>query len=198
MLSKVVELVSKISNVDEAYRVLKEQIKVDDEIAKSISFIIDAHEGQFRRSGEPYVVHPILVASIVASISEDKTMVIAALMHDVVEDTDYTLEYIEDNYGKDVAFLVNGLTKIVEIREEKLIPSSSNEKLIKSALTFKNMLLTSVKDSRVLIIKLCDRLHNMMTLDALSTDKQKRIAEETLVVYTPIAHKLGMSKIKIF
>jgi len=196
LFSSVVELVAKISNVDEAYRILKEQIEVDDEIARAVSFIIDAHDGQFRKSGEPYVVHPILVASIVASISSDKTMVIAALLHDVVEDTDYDLDFIEIEFGSDVALLVNGLTKIIEIREEKLIPSTSNDRLVKSALTFKNMLLTSVKDSRVLIIKLCDRVHNMMTLDALSEDKQKRISEETLVVYAPISHKLGMSKIK--
>ncbi len=196
MFSSVVELVGKIHNVEDAYKILKEQIDISDSIADAIDFILDAHEGQFRKSGEPYVVHPILVASIVASISNDETMVIAALLHDVVEDTDYSLDYITNRYGKDVSLLVNGLTKIIEIREEKLIPSTSNERLLKSALTFKNMLLTSVKDSRVLIIKLCDRLHNMMTLDALSVDKQKRISEETLVVYVPIAHKLGMSKIK--
>jgi len=123
-------------------------------------------------------------------------MTIAALLHDVVEDTEHTIEEIVELFGSEVALLVGGLTKIYEIREEKLIPSTSSDKLIKSALTFKNMLLTSIKDSRVLIIKLCDRAHNMLTLAALPEDKQKRISEETLVVYAPIAHKLGISKIK--
>ncbi len=195
-MSNIVDLVSKISTVDGAYAILKEQIEIDDDIANAISFAMDAHEGQFRKSGEPYIVHPILVAAIVAATTSNKTMVIAALLHDVVEDTPYTLEDIESRFGADVALLVNGLTKFTELREDELLPSSSNEKLLKSALTFKNMLLTSIKDSRVLIIKLCDRLHNMLTLDALSSDKQKRISEETLVVYTPIAHRLGMSKIK--
>jgi len=195
-VSNIVDLVSKISTVDGAYAILKEQIEIDDDIANAISFAMDAHEGQFRKSGEPYIVHPILVAAIVAATTSNKTMVIAALLHDVVEDTPYTLEDIESRFGADVALLVNGLTKFTELREDELLPSSSNEKLLKSALTFKNMLLTSIKDSRVLIIKLCDRLHNMLTLDALSSDKQKRISEETLVVYTPIAHRLGMSKIK--
>ena len=192
----IVDKIGKISTIDEAYRVLKEQIKVDDDIANAISFAISAHEGQYRKSGEPYIIHPILVASIVAVVANDKTMVIAAILHDVVEDTSYTLEDIKSKFGFDISLLVNGLTKFTEIREDELIPSGSNERLIKSALTFKNMLLTSIKDSRVLIIKLCDRLHNMMTLNALPQDKQKRISEETLVVYTPIAHKLGMSKIK--
>ena len=195
-MSNIVDLVSKISTVDGAYAILKEQIEIDDDIANAISFAMDAHEGQFRKSGEPYIVHPILVAAIVAATTSNKTMVIAALLHDVVEDTPYTIEDIESRFGADVALLVNGLTKFTELREDELLPSSSNEKLLKSALTFKNMLLTSIKDSRVLIIKLCDRLHNMLTLDALSSDKQKRISEETLVVYTPIAHRLGMSKIK--
>jgi RelA/SpoT family (p)ppGpp synthetase len=156
----------------------------------------EAHRWQKRKSGEPYIIHPILVATITALISNDETMVIAALMHDVVEDTDYTIEEIESLFGEDVAFLVEGLTKIEVIRDEELIPSSSNQKLISSALTFRKMLLTSIKDVRVLVVKLCDRLHNMITLDALSVEKQIRISEETMVVYAPIAHRLGISQIK--
>ena len=195
-MNKIVEIIGKINTVDDAIKILKEQIDIDENIEDAIAFAVVSHEGQFRKSGEPYVIHPILVAAIVASTSGDKTMVIAALLHDVVEDTDYTLEDIEKRYGADVALLVKGLTKIEELQDSNVVITDSNKRLIKSALSFKNMLLTSTKDSRVLIIKLCDRLHNMMTLDAQPPSSQKRISEETLVVYTPIAHKLGMSKIK--
>ena len=155
-----------------------------------------AHVLQKRKSGEPYIIHPILVATITALISNDETMVIAALLHDVVEDTTYEIEDIVALFGEDVAFLVEGLTKIEVIRDEELIPSSSNKKLITSALTFRKMLISSIKDVRILVVKLCDRLHNMTTLEALSKEKQLRIAEETMVVYAPIAHRLGISQVK--
>ena len=163
---------------------------------QALELSLKAHEGQVRKSGEPYIVHPILVAVITAKISNDETMVQAALLHDVVEDTSYTIEELEEQFGNDVAHLVEGLTKIVEIRDEELIPSGSDERLINSALTFRKMLVASIKDVRVLVIKLCDRLHNMLTLDALGAEKQKRISEETLVVYAPIAHRLGISRLK--
>jgi len=156
----------------------------------------EAHSSQIRKSGEPYIIHPILVATITALISEDETMVIAGLLHDVVEDTDYTIENIIEIFGEDVAFLVEGLTKIEVIRDEELVPSSSNKKLISSALTFRKMLISSIKDVRILVVKLCDRLHNMTTLNALTPTKQLRIAEETMVVYAPIAHRLGISQLK--
>jgi GTP pyrophosphokinase len=138
----------------------------------------------------------MLVASIVAHYGGDEVMVIAALLHDVVEDTHATVEEVEGLFGKDVANIVEGLTKIMEIREDKLAPSHSNEKLMSSAMSFRKMLIASISDVRVLVIKLCDRLHNMMTLGALPANKQKRISEETLVVYAPIAHRLGISSIK--
>jgi len=163
---------------------------------KALELSLEAHQGQTRKSGEPYIVHPILVAAITAKFSNDEMMVQAALLHDVVEDTSATIEELEHEFGDDVAHMVEGLTKIVEIRDEELIPSGSDERLINSALTFRKMLLASIKDVRVLVIKLCDRLHNMLTLDALSLEKQKRIAEETLVVYAPIAHRLGISRLK--
>ena len=163
---------------------------------KALAFAVKAHEGQRRKSGEPYVVHPILVAAVTAWVASDETMVQAALLHDVVEDTPYELEDVAERFGEDVAHLVEGLTKIVAIRDEELIPSGSNEKLVTSALSFRKMLIASIKDIRVLVIKLCDRLHNMLTLDALPPHKQKRIAEETLVVYAPIAHRLGIAKLK--
>jgi len=155
-----------------------------------------AHASQQRKSGEPYIIHPILVAALTALVSNDETMIIAALLHDVVEDTDYVIEEIEEIFGSDVAHIVAGLTKIEDIREVELIASSSDKKLTSSALTFRNMLLSSFKDVRVLVVKLCDRLHNMITLGVLSAEKQQRISEETMLVYAPIAHRLGISQIK--
>ncbi len=109
-----------------------------------------------------------MVASIVAELTGDEAMVIAALLHDVVEDTAITIEEIGFDYGADVAHLVEGLTKIDMIRDAELIPSHSDQKLVVSALTFRKMLLASIEDVRVLVVKLCDRLHNMLTLDALT------------------------------
>ncbi|MSN96489.1 bifunctional (p)ppGpp synthetase/guanosine-3',5'-bis(diphosphate) 3'-pyrophosphohydrolase [Campylobacter sp. FMV-PI01] len=166
-------------------------------LEEGISLCIKQHSTQFRKSGEPYAIHPILVASIVSFMGGDDDMIVAALLHDVVEDTNYTLEAVRQNFGDGVSKLVEGLTKIVSIREDKLVPSSDkNAKLRTSALTFRRMLLISIEDVRVLVVKLCDRLHNMLTLEALREDKQKRIAEETLFVYAPIAHRLGISTIK--
>ncbi len=186
-----------IRTIEEAVATLWQQFPNPSPQTKfALKFALDAHKNQKRKSGEDYIVHPILVAAITASISNDEIMVQAALLHDVVEDTRYELVDILQNFGKEVAYLVEGLTKIVEIRDEELVSSTSNEKLISSALTFRKMLIVSIKDVRVLVIKLCDRLHNMLTLDALRVDKQKRISEETLVVYAPIAHRLGISKLK--
>jgi len=165
-------------------------------VQRALDLAFEAHKGQTRKSGEPYIIHPILVAAITASISGDEMMVMAALMHDVIEDTDYGIEQLEQEFGSDVAHMVGGLTKIIAIRDEKLIPSGSSDRLINSALSFRKMLIASIKDVRVLVIKLCDRLHNMLTLDALPPAKQKRIAEETLVVYAPIAHRLGIARLK--
>jgi RelA/SpoT family (p)ppGpp synthetase len=186
-----------VGSVQEAQELLVQTYgKTDPVIIHALDFAKEAHKDQYRKSGEPYVIHPILVAALVAYVAKDETMVVAALLHDVVEDTSCSIEDIHNRFGKDVAHLVEGLTKIVEIRSEELIPSTSNEKLITSALSFRKMLLASIKDVRVLIVKLCDRLHNMLTLSALPPAKQKRIAEETLVVYAPIAHRLGISTIK--
>jgi len=192
------ELIQKIKNIHsikEASSLLLSRTNTP-KIKKALNFAIKAHEGQKRKSGEDYVVHPILVATITSYFNDNEDVITAAILHDVVEDTPYTIYYIKDEFGEEVANLVEGLTKIVEIRDNSLIPSHSNEKLAKSALTFRKMLLSSIKDIRVLVIKLCDRLHNMLTLDALPSHKQKRIAEETLVVYAPIAHRLGIATIK--
>jgi len=189
--------VKEIHTIEEATALLWEQIPTPlPKTTKALELALTAHDGQKRKSGEPYIIHPILVAAITASFSNDETMVQAALLHDVVEDTSFDLEDLEHEFGDDITHMVEGLTKIVEIRDVELVSSESNERLINSALTFRKMLIASIKDIRVLVIKLCDRLHNMLTLDALSPDKQKRISEETLVVYAPIAHRLGISKLK--
>jgi len=195
-LDDIFKIINKIGTIEDAIKIFAHINNIDSEFQEAIDFTIKAHSNQFRKSGEPYVIHPILVAALAASITNDKTITIAALLHDVVEDTPYSLEEIKEKFGQQVALLVEGVTKIDEIRENKLASSSSNEKLIKSAMTFRKMLMTSIKDKSVLIIKLCDRAHNMITLDSLPSKKQKRISEETLVVYAPIAHRLGISKIK--
>jgi RelA/SpoT family (p)ppGpp synthetase len=189
--------VKEINSVEDAETLLWELIPNPlEQTIDALKLAKKAHDGQFRKSGEPYIVHPILVAAITASFSNDETMVQAALLHDVVEDTTYELSHIQKEFGDDVALLVEGLTKIIEIRDEKLSSTGSNVKLIGSALTFRKMLIASIEDIRILVIKLCDRLHNMLTLDALKEEKKKRIAEETLVVYVPIAHRLGISRMK--
>lgn len=188
--------VAEITSPKAALELLYSMIEETPNIQKAVAFATQAHEDQKRRSGEPYIVHPLLVACIVAHFGGDEVMVSAALLHDVVEDTEWTLADIARDYGEDIASLVDGLTKIVAIRAEELPASHSNEKLVVAALSFRKMLITSVKDVRVLVVKLCDRLHNMLTLGALPPNKQRRISEETLVVYAPIAHRLGISSLK--
>ncbi|WP_430738968.1 RelA/SpoT family protein [Sulfurimonas paralvinellae] len=191
-----IEKIKHLRDVDSASSYLFSQMPPSQTLQEALDFSIEAHKEQFRKSGEPYIVHPILVASIVAALTNDEAMVISALLHDVVEDTDIPIAEIEEQFGADVAHLVSGLTKIDLIRDSELVPSNSDEKLVVSALSFRKMLLASIEDVRVLVVKLCDRLHNMLTLDALPAHKQRRIAEETLVVYAPIAHRLGISFLK--
>jgi GTP pyrophosphokinase/guanosine-3',5'-bis(diphosphate) 3'-pyrophosphohydrolase len=195
-MEKIFSEIKIINSIDEAKDKLFSLCPKDDDIVKALDFSISAHDGQSRKSGEPYVVHPILVASIVAYFGSDKNMIMAALLHDVVEDTEFTIDYVTEHFGKTVAHYVEGLTKITEIRASELTSSDLDEKIITSALSFRKMLIHSVEDYRVIIIKLCDRLHNLLTLDALKPNKQKRISEETLVVYAPMAHRLGMSVLK--
>ena len=163
-------------------------------IKTAVNFCVEAHNGQVRKSGEPYAVHPILVATLVGYLSANEAMVVAALLHDVIEDTPHSEDELREMFGAEVTKLVQGLTKITDIREDEFSRVSKN--LARSALSFRNMLLASIEDASVLVIKLCDRLHNMLTLDALRKDKQKRISKKTLVVYAPIAHRLGISSIK--
>jgi GTP pyrophosphokinase len=190
--------IQKINTVEAAITALETQTTITPKLKDLIDFTIEAHQGQFRKSGEPYCIHPILVACITAHFSNEESIIATALLHDVVEDTRYNLTYVEERWGNDIAHMVDGLTKIVEIRETEFIHSddANDSKLISSALTFRKMLIASIDDVRVLVVKLCDRLHNMLTLDALPLNKQKRIAEETLVVYVPIANRLGISTLK--
>ena len=186
-----------INTIEDATDFLYESISPkSDIVSRALKLALKAHSGQMRKSGEPYIIHPILVGAITASISGDEMMVATALLHDVVEDTEYTAGDIFDEFGEDIVHMVEGLTKIVEIGDKNNLSSVSNDRLINSALTLRKMLIASIKDVRILVIKLCDRFHNLLTLDALSPEKQKRIAEETLVVYAPIAHRLGISRLK--
>ena len=191
-----IQKIQSIDNLENAIEFLHFEAHITPKLQEIIDFTIEAHEGQFRKSGEPYAVHPILVATIVSHFSKEEDIIATALLHDVVEDTEYSLEDIKTNWGEDIAHMVDGLTKIDEIRAHELIPSNSNKKLLSSAMTFRKMLIASIDDVRVLVVKLCDRLHNMLTLGALPQNKQQRIAEETLVVYIPIAHRLGISTVK--
>lgn len=165
-------------------------------IQKALDFAIGAHKEQCRKRGEPYVVHPICVACIVAYYGGDEAMICSSLLHDVVEDTHFSIDEVRVEFGDEVAQIVDALTKIVELREENIPRSITNAKILTQALSFRKVLLASIHDVRAIFIKICDRLHNMLTLEALSEHKQKKIAEETLVVYAPIAYRLGISSIK--
>ncbi|MGE0043577.1 MAG: bifunctional (p)ppGpp synthetase/guanosine-3',5'-bis(diphosphate) 3'-pyrophosphohydrolase [Vicinamibacterales bacterium] len=146
------------------------------------------HKGQVRHSGEPYLVHPLEVADILADLKLDVVCVAAGLLHDVVEDTLTTIERIRETFGEDVAHIVEGVTKI------SAIPFSSSEE--RQAENFRKMLLAMVDDIRVILVKLADRLHNMRTLQFMSEERRIRTAQETLDIYAPIANRLGMSKVK--
>lgn len=150
---------------------------------------VDAHKEQRRKSGEPYILHPIAVAKIVASqIGLDAVSIAAALLHDVVEDTNYTIADMERLFGKTVAYIVEGLTKISSISRDNDISLQAEN--------FRKLLLTMNDDVRVIIIKIADRLHNMQTMDAMPEHKQAKIASETLYIYAPIAHRIGLYNIK--
>ena len=195
-MRNTIDAVREINDLAKAKSLFQDTVDQTPLVLKALEFSELAHKEQFRKSGEPYIIHPILVSCIVSSISEDEAMVIAALLHDVVEDTNLSITEVSSVFGEDVAHLVEGLTKIDKIRDTELVPSDSTEKLTVSALSFRKMLIASIQDVRVLVVKLCDRLHNMLTLDALSDAKRIRISEETMVVYSPIAHRLGISTLK--
>ncbi|EFN01888.1 RelA/SpoT family protein [Actinobacillus pleuropneumoniae] len=154
------------------------------------AFVIarDAHEGQTRSSGEPYITHPVAVASIIAEMKLDHEAVMAALLHDVIEDTPYTEEQLAAEFGSSVAEIVQGVSKL-----DKLKFRTRQEAQVEN---FRKMILAMTKDIRVVLIKLADRTHNMRTLGALRPDKRRRIAKETLEIYSPLAHRLGIEHLK--
>lgn len=158
------------------------------EIEDTVVYIVEKHKDQFRKSGEPYYIHPIEVATILAQLKLDKITIISALLHDVVEDTKTDLQEIETNFGKKVAQIVDGVTKIGKYQF-----NSEEEAKIEN---FRKLIVSTAKDVRVIIVKLADRLHNLRTLGHLREDKRKRIAKETLDIYSPLAGRLGLWGIK--
>ncbi|MEK6921280.1 MAG: HD domain-containing protein, partial [Nanoarchaeota archaeon] len=188
--------VTKITDIDteKIYENLSTQIKEYNSkaqlrlIKKALTVAFDAHKDQRRDNGEPYITHPIEVARILISLKADSATICAALLHDVVEDTPVKLSQIKEDFGEEIATLVEGVTKIEGIHFD------SKEDY--TAENIRKVLLATTKDIRVILIKLADRLHNMRTLKYCAPEKQKRISEETLHIYAPIAHKLGIFRVK--
>jgi GTP pyrophosphokinase len=168
-------------------------------IAKAYQVAYEAHAAQVRKSGEPYIVHPLNVGIILADLELDKETIIAGLLHDVVEDTAMTEEELQREFGEDVALLVDGVTKLEKIPLTRSVSPAeeSDEKLEMQAENLRKMFLAMAKDIRVIMIKLADRLHNMRTLQYQKPESQQRIASETIEIYCPIASRLGISKIKV-
>ena len=168
------------------YRTLDEE--QNKTIRKAFDIALDAHKDQRRKTGEPYIYHPIEVAKIVANeIGLGTTSIACALLHDIIEDSDYTYEDLKKIFGKKIADIVNGLTKISVMNHQNISVQSEN---------YRKLLLTLSEDFRVILIKIADRLHNMRTLESMAPDKQKKIASETIYIYAPLAHRLGLYNIK--
>ena len=167
-------------------------------IEKAYAVAYEAHKDQVRKSGEPYIIHPLCVAIVLADLELDKETIVAGLLHDVVEDTPITDEEIAEKFGVDVALIVDGVTKLDKLSFHGETGSDKDaEKLERQAENLRKMFLAMAKDIRVILIKLADRLHNMRTLQYRKVEKQQEVARETLDIYSPIAQRLGISKIKV-
>lgn len=160
-----------------------------DQVRRAYFYAEQAHDGQFRRSGEPYVTHPLAVANILSAIHMDHQSLMAAMLHDVIEDTGISKKALSEQFGTTVANLVDGVSKLTQFE--------SDTQAEKQAENFQKMALAMAKDIRVILVKLADRLHNMRTLDVLAPDKRRRIAKETIEIYAPIAHRLGMNDVRV-
>lgn len=159
------------------------------DIRRAYAYSKIAHEGQFRRNGDPYITHPLAVAHILCNMHMDHQSIMAAMLHDVIEDTGVTKAELAEQFGAEVAELVDGVTKLTQAK--------FNSKAEAQAENFRKMMLAMTQDTRVILVKLADRLHNMRTLDVLSVEKRKRIAAETLDIYAPIANRLGMNEFRV-
>ena len=197
-----IEAMKEFLSPEELYQDLIERVRKyhpSDDISlieKAYRVADEAHKNQVRKSGEPYIIHPLCVAIILADLELDKETIAAGLLHDVVEDTIMTDEEIREEFGADVALLVDGVTKLEQIPLSSG-GDNSDTKLEMQAENLRKMFLAMAKDIRVIMIKLADRLHNMRTLKHMPPEKQQRIAKETLEIYAPIAQRLGISKIKV-
>jgi GTP pyrophosphokinase len=173
------ELIDKINYLPEKER---------EEVVEAIDFIVEKHKDQYRKSGEPYYIHPIEAAKILADLKLDKVSIISALLHDILEDTNTTTTEIEEKFGKKVSQIVDGVTKIGKYNFENLEDTKVEN--------FRKLIISTSNDIRVILVKLADRLHNLRTLHYLREDKQKRIAKESLEIYSPLAGRLGLWNIK--
>ncbi len=198
-----IEAIQEFQSPEQLYRDLISHVRryhPSDDISlieKAYKTAYDAHKEQVRKSGEPYIIHPLCVAIILADLEMDKETITAGLLHDVVEDTIMTEEEIKKEFGSDVSLLVDGVTKLQLLQMSGDYEGKTPDRLEMQAENLRKMFLAMAKDIRVIIIKLADRLHNMRTLKHMPPEKQQRIARETLDIYAPIAQRLGISKIKV-